>query len=84
VDRCPRAEIATARIERQLAWQLTVVTDDADIRLGDQQTDGLALVRTADVDVAELALIAQGDVAAAIHPCRGARGTGSSSGRDGP
>ena len=54
------------RIQGQLAQQLTVLADDADVSIGDQQPDALALVRTADVDVPQLAEVGQRDAAAAV------------------
>src|SRR5438128_4890718 len=66
VDGCRRAEVAAAWIERELAEQLTVVADDPHVRPGDEQPDRRALVRAADVDVPQLAQVAQRDAAAAI------------------
>src|SRR2546428_5766033 len=66
LDGCRRAEVATAWIERELAEQLTVVADDPHVRPGDEQPDRRALVRAADVDVPQLAQVAQRDAAAAI------------------
>src|SRR5713226_3974377 len=53
VDGCGRAArlVVAARIEGQLAKQLTVLADDPHVCIGNEQPDALALVCSTDVDV---------------------------------
>jgi hypothetical protein len=57
VDRCGCAArlVVAARIERQLAEQLTVLADDPDVCVGNEQLDALTLVRSTDVDLMQSA-----------------------------
>jgi len=46
--------IDTARIERQLADQLAVCVDHADVQIGDEELDDAAFVGAAEADFVEL------------------------------
>ena len=53
-------------VDGELGEEFAVFVDDAHVAVGDEQHDAGGGVAAADAEVAELRLIAQGDVAAAV------------------
>jgi len=55
--------VVAVGVEGELADELAVEVDDADVAVGDEQLDRLVFVGSADADVAEAAVVAQRDAA---------------------
>jgi hypothetical protein len=55
-----------AGVERELADQLALEVDDADVLVGDQELELAVLVGSADADFVEPAVIAKADLAAGV------------------
>jgi hypothetical protein len=53
--------VVAGGVEGEFAEQLSVVGDDADVQVVDQQQDAAAGVGLADADVVQPAVVAQGD-----------------------
>jgi hypothetical protein len=68
VDRPASAEglVIAIGVDGEGADELSVLGDDADVGTGDQQSHPAVLVGHADREVAELAQVAQGDLAEGI------------------
>src|SRR5437763_12550613 len=65
LDSRPAAEglVDAAGVERELADQLTVRIDHADVLVGDQKADQAPLVGSAEADFVEPRAVAQADLA---------------------
>ncbi len=78
--------VVLGRVDGELGEEFTVVVDDAHVAVGDEEHDAGAGVAAADAEVAELGLVAQGDVAAGVDAVAadavlGGDGDGASAGR---
>jgi hypothetical protein len=58
--------VVLGRVDGELGEGLAVVVDDAQVAVGDEEHDAGTDVAATDAEVAELGLVAQGDVAGAV------------------
>ena len=79
----PEGLVVPCRIEGQLAEELAVLAEDADVGVGDEEADGGALVGAPHADVVQAAEVAQRDAAGLVYAGlsdaevpRGGRGLG--------
>jgi len=58
--------VGAAWVERELAEELAVEVDDADVSVGDEELDWLAFVGSADPDFVEAAEVTEADLAGGV------------------
>src|SRR5438105_7213749 len=68
VARDAQGLVVACRVEDEFAEQRAIFGHDANVPTGDQEGDGLVLVRASDGDVAEAAEVAQGHGAVGVGP----------------
>ena len=58
--------VVAAGVEREVADELAVLVDHADVLVGDEEFDWTAFVGSAEADVVELAHVADADLAVGV------------------
>src|SRR5205085_1070369 len=67
-SRSSLALVVAARVERQLADEVAGLIQHPDVQVVDQDQDASSGVAPTEPDVVQLAVVAQGDDAAGVHP----------------